>query len=140
MCFSADGQDTLAYHLNAYPNTLAVTTGGSMVTFDSVGETEAKSLYVTRPLKFDLPDTLKTVTTIIQRGLFRRGDVATALYASRDLYSWQLVWSSSDHYLRGFSGTPYKYFRIAGISTLTEDKSIFSASVVFTAKQTNRLR
>ena len=82
----------------------------------------------------------KTIYELIQRGHFQRGDVATVLYGSRDLYSWHLVWSSKDHYLRGFRGTPYKYFRIAGLATLTDGKSIFGASLSFETRHTNQLR
>lgn len=135
----------ISYNLNAYPEALAVThnptsEGGTLVSFESTDDSEVQGFYVTRPLKLDAPDVLKTVREVIQRGYFKRGDVATVLYASRDLYTWHLVWSSKDHYLRGFSGTPYKYFRIAGVATLTADKSIYSLTVRYEPKQTNRLR
>ena len=64
----------------------------------------------------------------------------TALYGSRDLVNWHLVWSSKDHYLRGFRGSPYKYFRIAGVATLNADENIFGASVQFTPRQNNQPR
>lgn len=126
--------------LNAYPDAMAMTNGNSLVSFSDVGETTCKGLYITRPLKLETADVHKTISALIQRGHFQRGDVATVLYGSRDLYTWRLVWSSKDHYLRGFRGTPYKYFRIAGMATLTDGKSIFGASVQFDTRLTNNLR
>ena len=127
-------------HLNSYPEALAMTNEGALVNFSTPEETATKCLYLTRPLKLELPDTLKTVDTVIQRGFFKKGHVTTVLYGSRDLINWHLVWSSKDHYLRGFRGTSYKYFRIASVATLNPDESISSASVQFTPKQDNQLR
>ncbi|MGN1353800.1 MAG: hypothetical protein ACI4V2_02705, partial [Alloprevotella sp.] len=134
----ADLEDTL----NAYPQALAMTTDNRLVNFSAtppVDETTT-AMFVTRPLKLSAPDVHKTISAIIQRGLFRIGSVATLLYASRDLYTWQLVASSRTHILRGFSGTPYKYFRLATIATLKPQHSIFSASIQYTPRYTNRLR
>lgn len=89
---------------------------------------------VTRPLKLDAPDLLKTVDTIIQRGHFRKGHVKSILYGSRDLFNWHPVYTSVDHYLRGFRGTPYKYFRIALLCTLDKDESIFGCTVQYTPR------
>ena len=128
------------YTVNAYPDAMAVTKDNKLVSFRTTDETISKGLFVTRPLKLEAPDIHKTVSALIQRGHFQRGDVETVLYGSRDLYNWRLVWSSRDHYLRGFSGTPYKYFRIAGLTTLTDGKSLFGASVEFKQRLTNNLR
>lgn len=130
----------IASGLNAYPDALAMTHQGALVSFSTTDESVCHGLYITRPLKLDAADVLKTVSAVIQRGHFRRGDVATVLYASRDLYTWRLVWSSVDHCLRGFRGTPYKYFRIAGVATLADGKSLFGASVQFETRLTNNLR
>lgn len=105
-----------------------------------VSSMQSKGFFVTRPLKFDLHDVLKTIDTVIQRGNFIKGHVQTILYGSRDLHNWHLIWSSKDHYLRGFRGTPYKYFRIAGITSLSEAESIYGATVQFTPRYTNQLR
>ena len=123
----------IASHLNSYPDALVVNSSESQAV-------AVRCLYVTRPLKLGAPGVLKTVNTVIQRGFFRKGNIATVLYGSRDLQSWHLVWSSKDHYLRGFRGSPYKYFRIAGIATLSPDENIYGASVEFTPRQTNKPR
>ena len=116
----------IRYNVNSYPEALAVTTDGKMVNFAKTDGEQINGLLVTRPLKLDAADVLKTVDTIIQRGNFAKGHVQSALYGSRDLINWHLVWSSKDHFLRGFRGTPYKYFRIALLCSLTEDAFIFS--------------
>lgn len=130
----------IASHLNSYPDALAVNSSGAVVNYSESQAVAVRCLYVTRPLKLGAPGVLKTVNTVIQRGFFRKGNIATVLYGSRDLQSWHLVWSSKDHYLRGFRGSPYKYFRIAGIATLSPDENIYGASVEFTPRQTNKPR
>lgn len=97
-------------------------------------------LIITRPLKLDYPDVLKTVDTVIQRGKFQTGHVKSILYGSRDLLNWQLVWSSVDQYLRGFSGTPYKYFRLALLCNLEEGEDLMGCTVQFTPRLTDQLR
>ena len=130
----------LASTINAYPEAQAMTHDNKLVSFSETDEQVCKGLYITRPLKLEAADVHKTISALIQRGHFQRGDVGTVLYGSRDLYTWHLIWSSKDHYLRGFRGTPYKYFRIAGLATLTDGKSIFGASVNFEPRHTNQLR
>ena len=130
----------LSSGINSYPEALAMTHNGMVVSLSDTDEEVCKGFYITRPLKLEAADVHKTIFTLIQRGHFQRGDVGTVLYGSRDLYTWYLVWSSKDHYLRGFRGTPYKYFRIAGLATLTDGKSIFGASINFEPRHTNQLR
>ena len=139
----------LADTVNAYPQALAMTTDNRLVTFSTTppaddttppADDTTTAMFVTRPLKLDTPDALKTISAIIQRGHFPAAGVATLLYASRDLYTWSLVASSRTHILRGFSGTPYKYFRIATIAKLKPSQSIFSASIQYTPRYNNKLR
>lgn len=130
----------IADNVNSYPNALAIDTKGNLVDFTLNDEAEVASMLVTRPLKLDAVNIHKTIDNIIQRGNFRKGHVQSLLYGSRDLMNWHLVWSSKDHFLRGFRGTPYKYFRIALLCNLTPDESIFGASVQFTPRLTNQPR
>ncbi len=129
--------------VNSYPEALAIDADNMVIDLSTLGSqssTLSPQLLVTRPLKLDAPDILKTVNSIIQRGHFQKGHVQSVLYGSRDLYNWHLVWSQKDHYLRGFSGTPYKYFRIALLCDLSPDESIFGASIQFNPKLTNQPR
>lgn len=134
--------------VNAYPDAYVMTSGYALV---NVSEQETsnpssdavaaqKQYFITRPIKLDAPDILKTISTIIQRGQFAKGHVKQVLYASRDLINWIPVWSSTDHYLRGFSGTPYKYFRILVIANLEADESIDGCSIQYEPRMTNKLR
>lgn len=126
--------------LNSYPNALAVDKQRNVVNFSIDSDQIPTGLLVTRPLKLDAPDILKTVDTVIQRGNFRKGHVQSVLYGSRDLHNWHLVWSSKDHYLRGFRGSPYKYFRIVLFCNLDSDECIFRTSVQFSPRLTNHPR
>lgn len=107
-----------------------------------IGETATipTGLMVTRPLKLGASDTLKEIKTLIQRGFFARGEVATVLYGSRDLISWHLIGSSTDNFLRHIHGTGYKYFRIAAITNLTAEHSLHGASMEAKARHTDKLR
>lgn len=135
--------------INSYPECLAQITLGladfselqHVTTID--GETvltDVNGLIVTRPLKLDYPNSMKTIRTIIQRGMFESGHVKSVLYGSRDLIRWYLVGSSVDHNLRGISGTPYKFFRLALPVTLNDKEHLFGCTIEYELKETNRLR
>lgn len=127
-------------HINSYPEALAIDDNNNVLNFSVQNAEAVKCLYVTRPLKLEAANVLKTIDTLIQRGMFSKGYVSTVLYGSRDLQNWYLVWSSKDHYLKGFRGSPYKFFRIAGVATLSPDENIFGASVSFAPRQNNKIR
>lgn len=130
----------LMYNVNSYPEALAINSKGEVVDFSEALFSDVKGLLVTRPLNLDAVNIHKTIDSIIQRGNFAKGNVKSVLYGSRDLINWHLVWSSKDHYLRGFRGTPYKYFRIALLCDLAPGESIYGASVQFTPRLTNQPR
>ena len=127
-------------HINSYPEALAIDDNYNVLNFSVQKDEAVKCLYVTRPLKLEAANVLKTIDTLIQRGMFSKGNISTVLYGSRDLQNWYLVWSSKDHYLQGFRGSPYKFFRIAGVASLSPDENIFGASVSFVPRQTNKIR
>lgn len=126
--------------VNSYPEALAIDKNNKLVDFSSVPFVSDSGLLVSRPLKLDGANVHKTIDNIIQRGNFAKGHVKSVLYGSRDLIHWHLVWSSKDHYLRGFRGTPYKYFRIALLCDLAPGESIYGASVQFNPRLTNQPR
>lgn len=140
--------------LNSYPNAIALAGIGSsrtesttpsfqslyLVSFDTPDTSNpVAGIAISRPVKFQAPYTLKSVYQLIQRGVFARGDVKSVLYGSRDLYSWHLVASSVDHFMRGLRGTPYKYFRIVAITSLADSQSITGATVDVEPRHVNRL-
>lgn len=130
----------MSHTVNSYPDAMAMDADHRLVNFSEYATTAEAFLLITRPLKLEAPDIQKTVDTIIQRGVFPNGSVAQVLYGSRDMYHWQLVWSSADHYLRGFAGTPYKYYRIAVIGRLREGDSLYGSSIQFTPRLTDQPR
>lgn len=133
---------TMETSANAYPETAVQLQDGSIVDYTSEGAYENLLGFVmTRPLKLDAPDMLKTIYSVIHRGSFAKGCVKCALYASRDLINWHVVFSSTDHYLRGFSGTPYKYYRIVSITAFPrKDNGLYGCSINYETKQGNDLR
>nr|DAQ44862.1 MAG TPA: hypothetical protein [Caudoviricetes sp.] len=133
-------QSNITDNVNSYPDALAVLNDGSLVNFSDETDEVYKSIVVSRPIKLDAYDIHKSVDTIIQRGVFKKGHVKSILYASNDLYNWVPVWSSIDHYLRGFRGTPYKYIRIVLLANLSNNEGITGCSVQFTPRFTNQPR
>lgn len=159
-------ESNIASGINSYPEALAMTREGTNIRPTVINLSEysddadyVDAVLITRPLKLDAPDIMKTVRNIIQRGYFDihtlRGSykpIRTILYGARELpnmsfivgtgalYNWQVVWSSSDHYLRGFSGTPYKYYQVALICRLKKGESISGCSVMYQPKLTNQPR
>lgn len=138
----------LLYHLNSYPDALAVEmidNDNKLVNLSKADENVTEGVsgtIITRPLKLDYPDALKTIDTLIVRGMFKLSDapVKTILYGSRNLYDWVPVWSSNNQYLRGFRGTPYKFFRLVITCDLKEGESVSGCTVQYNPRYTNRLR
>lgn len=134
----------ILHALATYPEALAMTTDNRLVDFSQDDETsKAKGvdyLVITRPMKLDAPDQLKTVDTVLQRGHFLKTHTAQVIYGSRDLMSWHYVWSSVDKYMRGFRGTPYKYFRLVVLGTLSKGESVYGATIQHTLRLTNQPR
>lgn len=127
-------------NVNSYPDALAMLNNSALANFSQSDATGITALVVTRPLKLGYPDVLKTIDTVIQRGYFQTAHVAQVLYGSRDLFNWHIVWSSTDKYLRGFRGSPYKYFRIALICQLDKEECIDGCTVQLTPRLTNKPR
>lgn len=121
----------------SYPNALAMT-NGKLVDFSNRLDEEVKVSLITRPFKLDAPDIHKTIRQIIQRGVGNTG--IQALYASNDLQNWVSVWACNGARMGAFSGTPYKYFRMALSLEATADTSLSGFSVEYLPKLTDRLR
>ena len=132
--------------VNSYPEALAmgVDAKGNNALLDissmEVSADPVKGIVITRPLKLELPDAHKTIDTIIQRGRLYIKHAGQILYGSRDLRSWHAVASSVDGYMRGFSGTPYKYYRLVLLPELTQEESVYGLTASVVAKLANRLR
>jgi hypothetical protein len=125
----------------SYPNTLALDPDtGILYDFSTHADLGNDVYVISRPIKCDGADYLKQITSVIQRGVFSKGSIQTILYGSRDMLSWHLVASSTDHILRGFRGTPYKYFRVVFMGTLKGGESITGCTIDFNVKYANKTR
>lgn len=142
-------ESDIQYTINSYPDALAVTGDNVLVNYSDspVGDGSAiviPALLVTRPLTLDMPDVHKTVRRVLQRGMFRRwqGDehMTALLYGSRDLYDWHLIYASNGERMQGFSGTPYKWFRVALVLNVEGNESITGATVELIDKYTGKPR
>ena len=127
-------------NVNSYPEALAMADGAKLVDFSKTDAQTTTSLIITRPFKMDDPNALKTINTIIQRGMFRSTHVQQVLYGSNDLFHWHTVWSSVDKMMRGFRGTPYKAYRLALVCKFDKGESIYGCTVVFEPRMTNQVR
>lgn len=127
--------------VNAYPDALAMVKDGGktcLACFDN--DNGGVELVITRPVKLQDANTHKTIDAIIQRGRLLKGDIMQVLYASNDLDKWVTIWSSTDAYLRGFSGSPYKYYKIAVIAKLEKGRCLQGCSVNFNTRLTGQMR
>ena len=130
--------------INSYPDAIAMDKKHQLLNFSKEDKEQFKKpingLLYTRPFKLDARDILKTIDTIIQRGYFKNGHVKQVLYGSNNLFDWLPVWSSSDSYMRGFRGSPYKYFILVVIAKLECNESLSGFSVDYKVRQNNQLR
>lgn len=133
-------QSTIVDSINSYPEAYAVGKDGGLLDYSNPTVKDVKATLVTRPIKFDTPNELKTIRTIVQRGMIERRDVKFILYGSRDLVNWYALASTTTSFLKGVSGTPYKYFRLAIMADLKEGKSIYGATMDVNPKYNNRIR
>lgn len=133
-------ESNIASSVNSYPEALAMSHKGELINFSEEGNQAVTSLLLTRPFKLGDPALFKTIDTVIQRGYFTEGSIKQVLYGSNDYRHWFPVKSSSSSYMRGFSGTPFKAFRLAVIASLDTFDSLIGCSISFTQRLTSRLR
>lgn len=127
-------------NVNSYPDALVMLSDNSLANLSDTDAENVTGLIVTRPFKLDNPDILKTVDTIIQRGYFHKDHISQVMYGSNDLFNWHVVWSSKDKFLRGFRGSPYKYFRLALICDFEKEECVYGFTTQFTPRLTNKPR
>lgn len=126
--------------VNSYPEALAMDSNANLVNFSESEAKDCAAMLVTRPFKLDDPNALKTIDTLIVRGTFRIRHVQIILYGSSNLFNWHPIASSVDHGIRGISGTPYKYFRLAIVCSLRKGESVYSFTTQYTPRFGNRPR
>lgn len=127
----------------SYPEALAMLSTGDFVDFSKRSAPSLdgfKGLVITRAMKLGMPDVHKGISSIIQRGVISRDSVKCVLYGSNDLSNWAVVSSSSDIYLRGIRGTPYKYYRLALMCNLKNGESLSGCTIEMQPRHTNKIR
>lgn len=133
-------QSNISSGVNSYPEALAMTSEHTLVDFSDSDSDGVTGLVVTRPFKLDDPNVFKTIDTIIQRGYFEKDHVSQVLYGSNDLFNWLPIWSSSDKYMRGFRGSPFKAFRLVVFCDFGKGESLQGCSIQYYPRMQNKLR
>ena len=129
--------------LNSYPYTEIVSDGIiKTISETTVPNDGALCLIVTRPIKFDEHDVLKSVRRVYQRGtgINASTTMKQVILGSRDLDNWFVVSSSSKGIMDGFSGTAYKYYIFVVSVRMKEGNRLIGLSADIVNKYTSRLR
>ena len=130
--------------IDIYPEPYAINKSGNIVNVHVEDPTDDQTYFLcSRPLTLGEKDIYKTLFTCITRGYLQgseKGKCGMVLYGSNDLFHWFPIKTSVNKYLRGMAGSPYKYFRIAIIGSLSPDESISGLSVEFQERWQNQLR
>lgn len=134
-------------HANAYPEVVVQDNDYNLVDLSPTTPQTGtvKGLLITRPLKLDGADVLKTVNTVLQRGYFDihavdRRPIQQVIWGSRDLLRWHLLSTSNEWYMRGFRGTPYKYFVISIALDLARNEKLMGATIQHEPRYINHPR
>lgn len=125
---------------NAYPDALAVSRSGTLLSYSTPSMRTTPVLCLSRPMRIAGGSALKTLDTAALRGRFSKGELATVLYGSRDLINWHVIASSRSHWLRGMHGTPYSFFRMAAVGSLAAGHTLTGVTYQFNPKYNNKLR
>lgn len=128
---------------NAYPEAWAFDADGNLFNLsDSEGDPykAVRSIFISRPLKLDAPNDLKTIDAVIVRGNFSPASLKCILYASRDLRAWNPIASAASNEIRNIHGSPYRYFRLVVIASLRPGDYISSALFSFSSRFPARVR
>lgn len=146
----ASDQNYILRPINAYPDTVVVRVDDKTIvklSEDKSIRDRCCTIAVTRPIKLGSPSELKTIDTIIQRTDFDLTDIPMALFGSNNMVDWFVVASSSSgKHMRGFSGSPYKFFSLVfsipikkGNKSYTPSR-LSGASLQYSIKHPRRLR
>lgn len=129
--------NTFSGNINSYPDAYVMSGDGVVNLSNTDSDIQVPTLMVTRPFKLK---TLlyKTIDVAVQRGYFN--GIKQILYGSNDLRYWFLVSSSDNEFLRGFHGSPYKYFRFVIMGNMSADDTIYTATCDFRTKLDNQQR
>jgi hypothetical protein len=131
------------YIINNYPDCYIQDENGGVLNISektNLDSTKVSNGFVlSRPLKLG-DNELKTVTEIINRGIFEKTDISMVLFASVDGIMYFPIGSAIGPKLYRLAGSPYRYFRIGLVAKLNLQKSISGTSVYFEQRARNKPR
>lgn len=134
----------LRSRVNIYPEAYAINSNNTIVDVHVKNpSSDVKYFLCSRPLTLGHENVHKTMFNCIVRGFFRdmkQGKCGVVLFGSNDLFNWFYIGSSINQNLRGLVGSPYKYFRIAVMGSISKDESINGISTDFQPRWQNKLR
>lgn len=137
-------ENSFTKRVNIYPESYAINKEGKIVDVHVKEPTSTVPYFLcSRPIALSGNEVYKTMFSCIARGYFRdaaSGKCGMVLYGSNDLFHWFPIKTSVHKYLRGMAGSPYKYFRIALVGSLSPDESISGISAEFQERWQNKLR
>ncbi len=139
-------ESSLSSVINSYPEAYAMAYCNGSPCLVDIARSDTDSVrvcLVSRPVKFDAPDILKTLNVSLLRGFLPSradADASILVYGSRDFRHWHLVGASRGFALRTFRGSPYKAFRVVALLSLSPSDSVAGCSFDITPRLTNQLR
>ena len=130
--------------VNIYPESYAINDNGRIVDVYVKEPTEDVRYFLcSRPLSLGQEDIHKTMLDCIARGnmfSIENGKYGMVLFGSNDLNNWYFISSSVNRYLRNLVGSPFKYFRIVMMGSLSVNECISRLSTDFQTRWQNKLR
>lgn len=139
----ATASSTFEHLVNDYPKSYLQKANGEVVNISSKVDYDSsktvKTFILSRPIKLD-DDAYKTVNMIINRGKIDKSSGAVIVFASSDGFSYYPIGSAVGQQVSRLQGSPYRYFRIAIISTQNMSKALSTTSVYYTQKWRNKAR
>ena len=130
--------------VNIYPESYAINDNGRIVDVYVKEPTEDVRYFLcSRPLSLGQEDVHKTMLDCIARGnmfSIENGKYGMVLFGSNDLNNWYFISSSVNRYLRNLVGSPFKYFRIVMMGSLSVNECISRLSTDFQTRWQNKLR
>lgn len=85
--------------------------------------------FVTRPLKFDVPEERKQLTGVTLRGIYDRDAMSMALYGSDNLMDWRQLARADRGAISGLWATKSRFFRLAVKTHATSAQSIQALAI-----------
>lgn len=141
---NSKADSNLTSTINAYPEAYAVNSNGAIVNLSTIGEIGNEEIsngwIITRPISLGDSNQYKIIDYVRQNGVFshqRNKAIEQILYGSNDLVNWFVISSADSFRISGYSGTPFKWFRLAVHLQLKQGESISSVTFSWRSKFTN---